>query len=73
MDCGCDDVFNPHRAEGKAVIACTKNRHHISLKGADSALGQKDLQELFDFLKNEHVAKHLLPTDQFKAFMAKSS
>ena len=67
MEAGCDDCFTrrgPRRSE-----KCADNRAHISLQGGTTSVTKNDLQPLYAYLQNEHVAKQLVPTEAFKKFM----
>lgn len=70
MECGCDNSHNTRRLSSAPVIPCTRRRHHVSIKDGDTEYGKEELRPLLDFLKNEHVAKQLLPTAAFTKFMS---
>ena len=68
MELGCDDCFS-HYGPRKNDL-CSTHRAHISiLQGGATSVTKSDLQPLFKYLQNEHVAKQLVPTEAFKKFM----
>ena len=67
MEEGCDDCFA--RKGPRSSEKCSENRSHINLQGGSTPVTKNDLQPLYTYLQNEHVAKQLVPTEAFKKFM----
>ena len=61
---GCDGTM-PSKGRGRPKKC---NRVHLDLN--DTTYTKDDLKSLWDFLHHPTVAKYLLPTDSFRAFMA---
>ena len=67
MEAGCNECYrNKGRVDPKP---CSHFRHHVSIKDGDTEYVKADLQQLYNFVKSEHVKKHLLPTEAFIKFM----
>ena len=67
MEQGCDECYARHGPRKGDL--CSTHREHVSLQGGTSTYTKAELQPLYKYLQNEHVAKQLVPTAEFKKFM----